>query len=1610
MRRSKEGWKQLDNMILATMEFAGKIRDPASPGQRRVRTSGSFLLPDPRQGDKGKAPDQTPPMKTSEPEEPIFQEISFKTPRANTTALGETSSSESDDEDVFTQSRHRARQLKQLTSPPKYSGERADAAVRIWIRRCRDYFNDEVLLTGLKATSAQKVAIAAAWLDGDARMTMSEESRLRHFIINLREDLFLQWDSQRDKPTQTTDIIDELIRLEGVIATRKALNAKRFKPRPYSSSHRSKTDSRLNAVASPTAAGTLPPKRDSPHWSDWCKNNRACFRCGSKTHRKTECPQTAPHRNQRRPQNKGSTTTNQPQQSKLNLIKAPKALAGLMEEASVPEDWSDLLDLLDPEGPDAERYASPYSANAQALPLPRAEDASAAQRRYPREESLNTVGLGLLLFRATLGRRRTHEGQALLDCGATDNFVDEAVLSCFRATRITPDRIPVRLPQDNMLYATGRAKFPVQLGTFRFDITALIVPNLGYDVILGRPWFVKSMPDIDWRTGDVSLVAPSTQRKHTLHAVPPGAPEIALSTIAGIELISPSQVDRDMGTEGTESCLFVIRPSSEEEKESELPVPSKSIYHDDPRIKAVLNKHKDVFREELKPGLPPERQIAHSIDTRDTKPINVNAYPLSVTHMDELKRQLHILLEAGLIRPSASPWGFPVLFVKKANGTWRMCVDFRMLNKDTVKNTYPLPRIDALFDYIGQAKYLTKFDLLSGFWQVRMAEDSIPKTAFNTQWGKFEFLAMPFGLTNAPATFQAMMNQVLEGYNGTFCVVYLDDVLIFSNTLDEHIEHIDKVLTRLQDNELAVKPSKCAIAAEELDFCGYVVGKGELRPMPMKLDAIREWPRPVNVYQIRQLLGLAEYYRRCIKDLSKIVAPLSEMIKTTDEALRKKRYRPIQWNASCEQAFLDLKETLTTDPVVRQPRRHEPYVIETDASEWALGCVLLQKDPKDGLLHPVAYDGKKLTGAELNYPVHEKELLAIKHAINTWYRWIDNGTQTTIITDHEGLRYLETTKNPSKRLARWVADFQQYNIKIVYRPGKDAIIPDAISRRPDFVEDTPANVSASSLDLSTIIDFDSFPPAQPTASLNVFHGCDEQEWHDAMLQYLRDNTLPSSNRLKNAVLNNAQDFRILQLDGIDCLYRYYPEGEVFAPYIEPIFRQPLVRRLHREYGHFGQPGLLGVLTSRGYWPDMKADIDLCVKTCPECQVAQRPKHNLEREARQTLYTTDLRPFDRWSIDFIGRLPKTPNGNCWIITAIDYATGWPLAKALPDATAETTASFIYNEIYVPFGAPKEILTDNGTNLVSKAVKHLVDQMHTVHHITTPAHPRTNGKVENLNGTLGSILTKLLIGKPTRLWDEYLGQALFAARVRTHAVAKRSPFYLLYGIQPRLLGDDNNPDPNTDVMGSAFDRLSQVRHARSHANELLLNHALRSRRILDTKTKLTSFQPGDWVLVRHETKEKFEPQWFGPFKVLTAHPLGTYALQEPQGRVMKNLVNGARLVKANVENPESLWSSSQFSRALRRRGMVLRDPQDLHIILESVEADVLSYANLSTTSHKEWEQKWGRLRSTQEEVLPHERANLQPNPVLVPPTQTAHFPNPNDTDIDDDATIIMSDMEG
>ncbi len=272
-----------------------------------------------------------------------------------------------------------------------------------------------------------------------------------------------------------------------------------------------------------------------------------------------------------------------------------------------------------------------------------------------------------------------------------------------------------------------------------------------------------------------------------------------------------------------------------------------------------------------------------------------------------------------------------------------MCIDYRLLNDVTVKDAYPLPRIQDCLDDIGAARFLSKIDLTQGYYQIEMADSSIQKTAFKTRSGKYEFLAMPFGLTNAPSTFQRIMNDALRPFIGKFVVVYLDDILIFSKTETEHTVHLDKVLEALQANELFAKPSKCTIGVASLEFCGHIIGNNRCKPTPAKVSSITEWPQPRNVHEVRQLLGLVSYYRRYIRDFAKVAAPLSDLLVEADAELRKKRFRPIQWNPQCEYAFRTLKDALANDPVLIQVDETKPFRIETDCSEWALGCVLTQE-------------------------------------------------------------------------------------------------------------------------------------------------------------------------------------------------------------------------------------------------------------------------------------------------------------------------------------------------------------------------------------------------------------------------------------------------------------------------------------------------------------------------------------------------------------------------------------------------------------------------------------------------------------------------------------------
>jgi hypothetical protein len=411
---------------------------------------------------------------------------------------------------------------------------------------------------------------------------------------------------------------------------------------------------------------------------------------------------------------------------------------------------------------------------------------------------------------------------------------------------------------------------------------------------------------------------------------------------------------------------------------------------------------------------------------------------MSPAELTELNKQLADLLDKGYVRPSVSPFGAPVLFAKKKDGTLRLCIDYRSLNKATIKNKYPLPRIDDLLDQLHGATYFSKIDLQAGYHQIRVKQGDISKTAFRTKYGHFEWTVMPFGLTNAPATFQTLMNSVLRPYLDKFVIVYLDDVLIYSRTLQEHLQHLRMVLTLLRKHKLYAKLSKCDFCQPQLPFLGHIITSNGIMMDPAKLDAVRQWPTPVTVTQLQSFLGLANYYRRFVKGFSLIAAPLT--------ALCSPKLKDLPWAEEHQRAFQDLKQALVTAPVIHPPDLQQPFTVTTDASGFAVGAVLSQGEHPD--LRTIAYESRKMSSAERNYPVHDKEMLAVMYALKKWRHYL-KGSHVTIITDHKSLEYFATQPNLSERQARWMGQLAEFDYTIVHRPGKTNVVADALSRRPD---------------------------------------------------------------------------------------------------------------------------------------------------------------------------------------------------------------------------------------------------------------------------------------------------------------------------------------------------------------------------------------------------------------------------------------------------------------------------------------------------------------------------------------------------------------------------------
>ena len=561
----------------------------------------------------------------------------------------------------------------------------------------------------------------------------------------------------------------------------------------------------------------------------------------------------------------------------------------------------------------------------------------------------------------------SQDAHVLFDPGATHSFV-----SLYFAPRLgksssfLDETLVVTTPVgDNVLAKSVYCSCDISIEGKVLPADLVVLNMVDFDVILGMDWLSLHYATVDCHNKVVKFEPPG-EATFSFQGGRIWVPNNLISSLRANKLLR----------RGCQGYLALIRNiQAGEEKLENVP---------------IVCEFSDVFPEEL-PGLSLDREIEFSVDLiPGTQPISIPPYRMAPAELKELREQLQDLLDKGFIRASTSPWDAPVLFVKKKDGSMQLCVDYRQLNKVTIKNKYPLPRIDELFDQLQGAQCFSKIDLRSGYHQLKINNEDISKTAFRTRYGHYEFLVMSFGLTNAPAAFMDLMNRVFKPFLDRFVIVFIDDILIYSKSKEEHEQHLRLVLQTLREKQLYAKFSKCEFWLESVAFLGHIVSKNGISVDPSKVEAVQNWPRPTSVKEIRSFLGLAGYYRRFVKDFSKLAFPLTRLTQKKVE---------FKWTDACEESFQKLKECLISAPILALPTSGGGYVVYCDASRVGLGGVLMQHGKV------IAYASRQLKRHEQNYPTHDLEMAAVIFALKIWRHYL-YGETCEIYTDHKSLKYI----------------------------------------------------------------------------------------------------------------------------------------------------------------------------------------------------------------------------------------------------------------------------------------------------------------------------------------------------------------------------------------------------------------------------------------------------------------------------------------------------------------------------------------------------------------------------------------------------------------------------
>ena len=871
---------------------------------------------------------------------------------------------------------------------------------------------------------------------------------------------------------------------------------------------------------------------------------------------------------------------------------------------------------------------------------------------------------------------------------------------------------------------------------------------------------------------------------------------------------------------------------------------------------SVVCEFSDVFPEEL-PGLPPTRDVEFGIELiPGAEPISKTPYRMAPVELKELKEQLQEMLENGFIRPSVSPWGAPVLFVKKKDGSMRLCIDYRELNRITIRNRYPLPRIDDLFDQLQGAKCFSKIDLRSGYHQLRVKEQDVPKTAFRTRYGHYEFMVMPFGLTNAPAVFMDLMNRVFHEYLDKFVIVFIDDILVYSKSAEEHEQHLRIVLETLRQQKLYAKFSKCEFWLDQVAFLGHIVSADGITMDPSKVEAITKWSRPTTVTEVRSFLGLAGYYRRFVEGFSKLALPLTELMRKGEKFV---------WTDEREASFEELKRRLVSAPILTLPSGTGGYQIYSDASKKGLGCVLMQHGKV------IAYASRQLKPYEVNYPTHDLELAAVIFALKIWRHYL-YGESCDIFTDHKSLKYIFTQKELNMRQRRWLELLKDYDTNIQYHPGKANVVADALSRKSGMIAsleiDSHVLRDLERLDVELCIRGNGGYWASLKIESNLMLRIKEAQKDDGELWAI----------IQNVEEGKQSEFHVDE-HGI-----VWFEDRLCVPDV-PELREAVLTEAHSSPFtiHPGSTKMYQDLKQHFWWNGMKQDVALFVARCMTCQQV-KIEHQRASGLLQPLEIPTWK-WDKISMDFVTGLPVTRKRHDAIWVVVDRLT--KSAHFLPirkDYGIGRLSEIFQQEIVRLHGTPSTIVSDRDPRFTSRFWKALHKAWGTRLHFSTAFHPQTDGQSERTIQTLEDMLRACAL-EWTGSWDEYLCLVEFAYNNSWHASIKAAPFELLYGRKCRApicwdeVGERLIEGP--ELIEITNEKVTVAREKLKEARSRQKSYADKHRRDLE-------FNVGDRVFLkvspsrgikRFGIKGKLSPRFIGPFEILERIGEVSYRLALP-----------------------------------------------------------------------------------------------------------------------------------